>query len=112
MSYEISRGDTIPAMAVTVQTNGVAVDVSDADTVEMHWVMPDGTARVSTLTAVSAIDGQFAMEWEPEDTDQAGIYFGHVVVTTDDDQETFPSDGSRMIWFVNPSIADYDYNTP
>lgn len=104
MSYEIVTGDLGPSMPITVLCNDEPVDTSAADTVELHWVMPDDTLRTSTLTEVNAEVGQYVMDWESGDTDQIGVYFGHVVVTTDDIPQTYPSDGSRLIWFVNPPV--------
>lgn len=108
MSYEIVRGDTSPSMPVNITANGVAVDASSADSVELRWMKPDGTVTTTTLVAVAAITGEFEMQWTNGDTDQIGPHFGEVIVTTGAAVETFPSDGSKIIWWVYPQIGD-DY---
>jgi hypothetical protein len=107
VSYEIVTGD-LGSMPLSITLNDASVDTSTADTVEFHWVMPDGTLRVSELTPVDPTVGAYLMEWESGDTDQIGPHFGHVVVTEDDIEQTYPSDGSRVIWFINPSIDEYE----
>lgn len=106
MSYEIVKGDTGPAMPVTLTVSGTAIDVSGADTVVMRWAKPDGTVTESTLTVLDASVGSFQMEWSTGDTDQIGAHIGEVVVTTGSEIETFPNDGTKIIWFVNPTVSD------
>lgn len=106
MSYQIVRGDLGPNMPITLTANGAPVDVSTATTVELHWLKPDGTAMVDTLLPIDASLGKFEMVWSAGDTDVAGYCFGLVVVTTAAIPETYPSDGSRIIWFVNRQITD------
>lgn len=83
----------------------MAEDLSGATTVELHWVKPDGTLIVDTLNPVDASLGEFEMIWSAGDTDQEGAHFAHVVVTTAGVPETYPSDGTKIIWWVNPQIA-------
>ena len=109
MSYEIVRGDLGPPMPIAVTENGSALDCSTADSVELHWVQPDGTEHTDTLTPVSAVGGTFVMDWVSGDTDQVGPHQGQVVVTIDGVAQTYPADGTNLIWWVNPQVGDTDY---
>jgi hypothetical protein len=106
MSYDIVTGDTAPPLPVTVTENDIAIDTSLADSVEFRWAKPDGTVTLSTLTPVDASIGEYEMEWATGDTDQIGAHFGQIVVTTGTEVKTYPSDGTRIIWWVNPQVAD------
>lgn len=106
MSFDIVRGDLGPSLAITLTVSGAAQDVSTADSVELHWVKPDGTVMLDDLTEVDATEGQFEMVWEAGDTDQIGAHLGQVIVTSGSVVETYPSDGSMIIWFVNPQVGD------
>lgn len=101
MSFDIVRGDTWPPMDISIAT-----DVSSADSVEFRWRKPDGTEYLSNLTIVDLEDGTFMMEWSSGDTDQIGPHHAEIVVTTSGAIQTFPADGSKIIWWVNPQIAD------
>ncbi len=106
MSYNIVKGDLGIPLPLTITSSGTAVDTTTADSVQLHWRQPDGTVNVDDLTAISAVAGQYKMDWEDGDTDQIGPHVGQIVVTTGAVIETYPSDGSNIIWFVNPSVAD------
>ncbi len=101
MSFDIVRGNTWPPMDIDIAT-----DVTSADTIEFKWAKPDGTTYVTNLTPVSLAAGTFMMEWAAGDTDIIGPHIGEVVVTTGGAEQTFPADGSKIIWWVNPSVAD------
>lgn len=101
MSFDIVRGDTSPAMDIDL-----SVDTSGADSVVLRWAKPDGTVYTSNLTEVDASLGQYQMEWTEEDTDQIGPHIGEVVVTTGGAVETFPPDGGKLYWWVNPQVGD------
>lgn len=106
MSFDLVRGDLSPPMPVIITVDGTAYDTSGADTVQLRWVKPDGTVMLTNLTPVDATAGEYEMQWSGTDTDLIGPYVGEIVVTTGGQQETFPSDGTKVIWFVNPSVAD------
>lgn len=101
MSFDIVRGDTWPPMDIDIAT-----DVSTADSVQLRWRKPDGTEYLTSLTAVDLEDGTFMMEWTSDDTDQIGPHHGEVIVITDGAVQTFPPDGSKIIWWVNPQAGD------
>lgn len=106
MSFDIVKGDLGPFMPVTITVDGVAIDTSTADTVELKWAKPDGTLVTSTLTPVNPAVGAYNMVWDSGNTDQIGPHLGQVVVTEAGVPKTYPSDGSYVIWFVNPTVAD------
>lgn len=106
MSYDIVRGDLGPAMPVTVTENGTALDCSGADSVQLRWYKPDGTTVLTGLTEVDASVGSFIREWSAGDTDLIGPHHGEIVVTTAGVVQTYPSDGFKLIWWVNPQVGD------
>lgn len=105
MSFELVKGNLAPAMPLTITSDGSAVDLSGADTVELSWIKPDGTETLTTLTPVNAALGQFRMDWTDGDTDQVGPHLGLVIVTTSSVPQTYPSDGTKIIWWVNPALT-------
>lgn len=106
MSFDLVRGDLNPSMPLDIVVAGTAWDLSGADTVEMHWTDPNGVEYTRALTVVNALLGQFQLDWIAGDTDVVGPYQGQVVATTSGAPKTFPSDGSKVIWFVNPQVGD------
>jgi hypothetical protein len=101
VTYRIIQGDLTPGMPITITDNGVGVNLSTADSVELLWRTPDGETQTVELTAVDASIGSFVREWSAGDTDQLGAHRGQVVVTEDEATETWPNDGSFYIWTVN-----------
>lgn len=101
MAFDIVKGDTSPAMDIDL-----SADTSTADSVQLRWVKPDGTEYLTNLTVVNATLGTYKMQWAVEDTDQIGPHFADVVVTTGSAIETFPADGSKIIWWVNGTAFD------
>lgn len=106
MSFDLVRGDLLPIMPVAVTYGGVAVDLSTASSVEMHWVDPDGIAHTRALTPVSAALGTFTLNWIAGDTTIVGVYRGQVVAVVSGSQRSFPEDGSTYVWWVNPQVGD------
>lgn len=109
MSYSLIVGDLEPDMFLTAAVSDVAQDLSDAVSVELLWRKPDGTESTVALTPVNAATGQYRRVWAAGDTDMAGVHRGRIVVTwdgpsdltsADDEVQTFPNDGSWIIWYV------------
>jgi hypothetical protein len=101
VSYSLIVGDLESDMFVTAAVAGVADDLRDADTVELDWLKPDGTRVTVPLVAVDAQVGQYKRVWEAGDTDLAGVHRGRMVVTwPTDEPQTYPNDGSWMIWYI------------
>lgn len=101
MSFNLVPGDLTP-MPVTLRSNGVEVAVDGAAVVEFFWRKPDGTEVTVALTSVNRLLGQFQRDWVAGDTDLVGTHYGRVRVTEGGVPKTYPDDGSRIIWFVNP----------
>ncbi len=106
MSFDLVRGNTSPPMPITVSVSGAGVDVSGADSVQLQWAKPDGTVMLTNLTPIDPTEGEYQMDWSAGDTDVIGPHIGEVVVTTGGIVETYPADGSKIIWWVNPSVTD------
>lgn len=106
MSFDLVRGDTSPPMPITISISGVGVDVSAADSVQLRWAKPDGTTYLSNLTPIDPTEGEYQMDWTTDDTDQIGPHHGEIVVTTGGLVETYPSDGTKIIWWVNAQVGD------
>ena len=100
------RGDLNPMSISLVTSAGAAVDITTADTVEFRWVKPDGTLYSTAPTIVTAATGSIRIDWASDDTDQVGPHLGEVIVTTDGVPTTYPNDGSKIIWWVNPQVGD------
>ena len=106
MSFDLVRGDLLPVMPVAVTSGGVAVNLSTASSVEMHWVDPAGTEFTRALTPVSAAAGTFTLDWIAGDNATEGVYQGQVVAVIGGSPRTFPSDGSTYVWWVNGQVGD------
>lgn len=108
MSYDIVRGDLEPPFDIAITNNGSAKNLTEVGlTFAMRWQKPDGTVSVVNLGAFNLALGQLRRNWVAGDTDQAGVHFGQVLITdSGGNVETFPSDGSSLIWWVNPQLGD------
>ena len=113
MSYEIVAGGITPPMKLTATVDGVAVDLSLAETVTMLWELPDGTTREVELVGREVNDlglGIAWRVWEAGDTGQVGTHRGQIravwPVDLLDYPEILPTDGSTAVWFVHPRIGD------
>jgi hypothetical protein len=105
MSVEIVQGDLEPDIQFTCSVNGTAEDISDSTARVLRWKKPGEETTVDVaLTTVSLAAGTVKRVWAAGDTDIAGAHRGRVVVTrANGETQTFPSDGSWFIWFVNAS---------
>lgn len=101
MSYSLVVGDLEPDMFVTAARSGTPEDLRDAVTVELDWLRPDGTRSTVALEAVDAEQGQYKRVWEAGDTDIPGVHRGRLVATwPDEEPQTYPNDGTWMLWYV------------
>lgn len=107
MSYSLVRGDLEPDMEIDVATSAGPVDLSGALDVSMRWEKPDGTVVTVELVVIDAPTGRVKRVWASGDSDLPGVHRAQVVVTTSNDEpETFPNDGSFVIWWVYPQLGD------
>jgi hypothetical protein len=103
--YEIDQGDLGPPMAITLNEDGVATDVSGAIAISLRWYAPDGTTvEGQVVTVVDGPTGQLAYSWIAGQTAVPGRYRGQITVTRAFGQETFPSDGTYIQWYVHPPL--------
>lgn len=104
MSFEIGQGDLEPDIGFSLTVNGAAKNISTAASYVLRHRKPDGTVIEGlTLTAVDLAGGLVKRVWAAGDTADLGVHRGWVVVTwAGGEVQTFPSDGTSYIWFVNP----------
>jgi len=106
MSYSCIRGDITQPMPLTLNVNGVATIIDDAATVTLRWTKPDGTTTTVALEEVDFSLGQVQRVWVTGDTDDVGLHQGQIVVTVGGETDTFPNDGSLILWWVYPQVGD------
>ena len=105
MSFAIIQNDLSPNLGVIVDISGLVEPLSIATSIQLHWVKPDGTASLVTLTAVNLATGSLKYVWQAGDTAQYGVHQGRVIVVTSTGKpQTFPSDGSWICWYVAPYV--------
>jgi len=96
----MKRNDTSPALKMQCQDNeGNGVDISNAD-IKFHLVeLTSGDIVIDkTPTITEGTQGEIKYQWEPEDTEKAGVYVAEAeVVYQDGEIETFPNDQSENI---------------
>src|SRR5689334_6146786 len=99
MPYSIVAGDLVPDLNLTAKVNGAPKSLTDAVTIQMLWMKPDGTETLVDLVAIDLNVGRVKRVWEDGDTDQPGRHAGRIVVTWDGDRtQTFPSNGTWFYW--------------
>lgn len=85
MAEEIHVGDIGTVFRITVQESDVALDISDATTLQMLFYKPNRT--VATKTAVftdDGTDGQIQYTTVEDDLDQSGTWKVQARITTPD----------------------------
>lgn len=109
MSYNLVLGDTQP-LTVTLLAYGGGPYVLDigTDVVTIRYLDPDKETHEAEMTIVTEATGEISRTWEEDDLPSAGTYFGQVTVTRTVDAvvsiNTFPDDGSKIIWNVYAKI--------
>lgn len=106
MSYQIIKGDLEPDMLLTATVNDAPEVLTGALALQLRWKKPGGTVVTVDLTAVDLAAGQVKRVWLAGDTDEVGAHRGQIVVTRPNgEMQTFPSDGSYVIWIVHPQLS-------
>lgn len=110
MAFHIVKGNLAPDLQIVLDVNGTAEDISDASAIVMRWVKPDGTI-VEERELVEDDDGggleagAVKCVWEAGDTDVVGVHRAVVTVTRGNgDPQSFPSDGTAVLWEVHDEI--------
>src|ERR1051326_1398882 len=106
MSYNIVAGDLYEPLEIDGADASGAVNLTDATSVQMRWKKPDGTTSLVDLVIIDAPTGRVKKVWSAGDTDQVGVHRAQVVVTWPTaEPQTFPEDGSAIIFWVNAALA-------
>lgn len=89
------KGSTLPALEMQlVETDGTAVDLTNATGVVFRMGITPGSPKVSAAAVVvTASEGRVKYEWVSGDVDTAGTYNGEWVVTFADGVQVVPSSG-------------------
>ncbi len=101
--FVIKRGDTLPALAYSVtDTDGQAVDLTEAVGATFHMVNAAGTLVVDAAATISdAAVGEITYAWAAEDTESAGACRGEFELDWGDGAiQTAPNDGYITIAVV------------
>ena len=106
MSFDLVVGDLEPDIIFQALENSIPKNLSSTTAIVLQWLKPDATVVVVTLTAVNLTLGLVKYVWVSGDTLLAGTHAGRIVVTyTNGDVQTFPSDGSSVIWNVHEQLG-------
>lgn len=104
MAYSLIQGDLEPDMQIPLTVNGAPMDLTGALSVDMEWMLPDGSVVTVGLSVVApATAGLVKKTWAAGETSMAGTHRGRVVVTwpgSPERPQTFPNNGSWEIWNV------------
>lgn len=104
--YSLVVGDLEPDMEIDLTTNGQAVDLTGATALQLQWLRPDGTIVDVALVAIDLTAGRVKRQWVAGDSAQAGTHYGRVIVTmSNGETETFPNDGSSVVWNIYTQLG-------
>lgn len=106
MAYEIVIGSAEP-MPGQLVIGGSPLPLELTDTLTLLYRMPDGVEAEKVLTIADASQGTWLAEWVAGDLPVTGGYTGKIRLTRPADStypRFFPDDGSRIIWWVYPTI--------
>lgn len=97
--FTIKQGDTKPDLVRTlVNADGSAIDLTGA-TVQFHMKRRGGSLKVDKAATVTDDEyGEVTVEWEADDTDEAGTFRGEFEITlTGGEIVTVPNDGDMQV---------------
>lgn len=77
----IKKGDLLPDLAITCTSDGTAVDLTSAVTVEVVCRRQGADTALFTRTATGDANGVVTYEWQQGDTDTVGRLLFEVLVT-------------------------------
>ena len=102
MAFDICQGDLDEPLDIQLKINGaVHTAPYEGDAQELRVELPDNTVESWALAPLDLENWIFRHVFEPGQTDMLGVYHGWVVLTLDGQQQTFPSNGTRVRWKVN-----------
>lgn len=99
MAFDVKQGSTRPYLRMTLEENGVAVNLTGITSVVFRMRITGATAYKVNAAAVvvDALNGVVEYRWMAANTDTAGTYNGEFVVTF--------ADASVGIWPSNGYIT-------
>lgn len=103
MSFFLVQGDLAPNLGITVDITGLVEPLSVSTAIKMHWIKPDKTESLVTLTPVNLATGVLQYVWQAGDTAIPGVHKARVVVTLSSGKtQSYPSDPTWIYWYVSP----------
>jgi len=106
MGYSCIQGDLLDDMEIDITTVGAPKDLTSALAINLNWLRPDGTSALVPLIAIDLVGGRMKRVWSAGDTAIVGAHRGQVVITWPSSKpQTFPIDGSFIIWWVYAKVA-------
>jgi hypothetical protein len=108
MSFNYTLNDLGPdlVLELTSDDDSFVLNAS-TDTAVLRYKTPEGDTLEVSLVISSAATGEVTRRWEDGDLPVAGAYVGQVEISRGTDAtfpRTFPNDGTKIIWWVNPKI--------
>lgn len=105
MAYYIKTGDRLPVISATLKSNGTAVDLTNATSVNFAYRLAGATTTTTVAaTIVSATAGTVKYAWGVGTTLVPGEYEAEWVVTwSGGEEQTFPSRG-YMTFYIDPGL--------
>ena len=105
----LKRGDTLPALLLTLMDGNGAVDFSAVTITAATFVLVNGeTGDVlveAELTVVNAALGQFRHNWQSDETNVPGNHQGEIQLTfSDGNIATFPDDGYFIVQILRDLV--------
>lgn len=108
MSFNYILNDLGPDLVMELTSDGnTFVLNAGTDTAVLRYKTPDGDTLEVPLEITNAATGEVTRSWEIDDMPSVGAYQGQVEITRTGDAtfpRTFPNDGTKIIWWVNPEI--------
>lgn len=96
--FTFKQGDRLPALNVTLTDFNGAVDLTTSTSIRFQMEKKGIRERVIDSTNVTivnspGVDGVVTYQWQLADTDDWGLFRGLFIVTFDNGESSFPSDG-------------------
>lgn len=108
MGYSLILGDLGPPLPIQLTDDGAPFVLQAGDVVVLRYLDPGCVEHEVPLVVLVAATGSCQAEWSAGDLPLTGYYRGLVVVERSSDPtfpRSFPDDGSRVIWPVNPAVS-------
>lgn len=108
--YRNVKGALEPDMEIELTINGSVVDISDAISHTLRWLLPDGTlnATAALVPGTGGLEvGRVKRVWAEGDTDVVGYHLATVEVTRGNGElQVFPSNGTTIKWRIFARLGE------